>query len=200
MDNLAGRAVNQHGEEQRNPVTPMSRETEAQEELEEVLPGDGIESFGEIELHQQGRLPPAVESAGDVPDKQEVVVDATRLEEGALHGRDELPHERREATSKNLGEELGERANETNWAQVVDGVDMCFLPEQEDEGRVESCRIAADEVVKMIKGGKDVELDDRPAGPVESAGEAVWPWRLLGWGVEDGVPDLIQGEGEADAG
>ena len=77
-------------------------------ELEDVSPFDRVEHFFDIKLEEEGGLFPPMKPPGIVAHKEEVVMDAARLDEGALGLRNKVIHVRGEAQRKNLSHNFGD--------------------------------------------------------------------------------------------
>ena len=79
-ENLSARG----GKEDRDPVRPPPGEANVLKNFQKKWPGDGVESLGDIDLHQDRRAATAVEPATGELDCHEVVMDGSSPDEGAL--------------------------------------------------------------------------------------------------------------------
>jgi hypothetical protein len=66
-------------------------------------PKHGVESFGNVQLDKKGQSAVAVEAAGNIPDVHEIVVDATRLDEGTFAAEDDVIHPRVKTKGHSFG-------------------------------------------------------------------------------------------------
>lgn len=97
-----------------DPIPKYARESSTLEKVKNVLPLHRVEGFPDVKLEKEGRGFVLMESPSKVPHVREVVMDASRLDEGALSMQDESVHVVAELGGKDLGNHLGHRHDEAN--------------------------------------------------------------------------------------
>lgn len=108
-DTLGGR-----GEEASQTSSKTVGESAVLQEIEDEVPTNSVESFGNVELDEEGgRLGP-IQSAGHATDEHEIVMNAPSFDEGALAKGDQLMHLGAQAQRHRLREDLGHGMNEAN--------------------------------------------------------------------------------------
>jgi hypothetical protein len=70
-----------------------------------------VESLGNVQLDHKRRSEVAMKTSINIPDIHEVVVDATRLDEGTLAAGDDIIHLRAQTKDHSLGDNLWDHVN-----------------------------------------------------------------------------------------
>ena len=103
-----------------DPITKPNRETKMTEAIHKVIPSNGVKRFPDIELKEERGSLGSVKPSSKVPHKQEVIVDTSIFDEGALSGRDQRVHVRGEPRSQHLSNDFCDCVNQANGSEIRD--------------------------------------------------------------------------------
>jgi hypothetical protein len=84
----------------------MRGESSTLQKVNDILPTNGVKSLTNVKLEEQCRDLCFVESSGKIFDIEEVVMDASLLDESTLSIRDKLVHEWSKEEGKHLSDDL----------------------------------------------------------------------------------------------
>jgi hypothetical protein len=126
--------------------------------------------------------------------KDEIVVDAATMHEGALVGVDEVGHLGRQPKGKNFRQQLGKTMHQTDGAKVSNFHRSILLREQRDESPIHLPKVLSTPNENSLQGCEHIIFHDGPARLVEIPRKSVWAGGTIRRYVLDGNPSFFNGK------
>jgi hypothetical protein len=141
--------------------------------VHQVVPSNRVKGFLDIKLEEESWCLCLVQFPSQIPHIQKIVMDASLLYERTLSIGDKVVHMRRKPSGHHLGDQLGNRMNETNGAKIHHFLGPLFFWNEGNIGGVEPMDVIGVKVGELVYNRHDIHLDSVPTLLEERAGEAV---------------------------
>ena len=173
-ENFRGGRGKEHGD----PLAPTWAQPKVLQKLEKEGPRDVVECSSNVQLEEHVRRLQVVQETSRLLHKEVVVVDTSSRNKRTLVGGYHGVQPWSETEGEKLRDQLGEDVYETDGSIVKEGVRICTLGEQGEEGLVKLLEAAPIGGVELVERVANILLDDVPGSSKKLGREAIWPWRF----------------------
>jgi hypothetical protein len=118
--------------------------------VHQVVPSNRVKGFLDIKLEEESWRLCLVQFPSQIPHIQEIVMDASLLYESTLSIGDKVVHMRRKPSGHHLGDQLGNRMNETNGAKIRHFLGPLFFWNEGNIGGVEPMEVIGVKVGEFV--------------------------------------------------